>query len=105
MSNSKKIFENSETKNQHSLLKNQLNSTFYNDISNFNIDNIDLKSIYNNQNDNFNLKILNQEIRKKIYHYLKLQFIILKREKIKFMIDSFLKKMEKKENQNLKIYF
>ena len=65
MSNSKKIFENSETKNQHSFLKNQLNSTFYNDISNFNLDNIDLKSIYNNQNDNFNLKILNQENKKR----------------------------------------
>ena len=59
MSNTKKIYENSITKNQRSLLKNQFNSTYYNDISDFNLDNMDLSSILNNQNDNFNLKILN----------------------------------------------
>ena len=64
MSNTKKIYENSITKNQRSLLKNQFNSTYYNDISDFNLDNMDLSSILNNQNDNFNLKILNQDNKK-----------------------------------------
>ena len=45
MSNAENIFQNSETKNQYSIFKNQINSSFY-EISNFNLDNIEINSFY-----------------------------------------------------------
>ena len=70
MSNAENIFQNSETKNQYSIFKNQINSSFY-EISNFNLDNIEINSFYKTK-ENYNLRE-NEENEKKKFHYLQLR--------------------------------
>ena len=99
MSNSKKIFENNVTKNQHSFFKNQLNSNYYNDISIFNLDDMNLNSIYNNQNDNFNLKILNQENKKENLSLFKTPIHNIKKGQ-KNIYDRFIPQKNGKEGES-----
>ena len=64
MSNAENIFQNSETKNQYSIFKNQINSSFY-EISNFNLDNIEINSFYKTK-ENYNLRENEENEKKKI---------------------------------------